>query len=60
MFLDTKTLYYDVEPFLFYMLCEYDEEGYHFAGYFSKVDFHIFNQIDYKWIESIPIRLICL
>ncbi|KAJ2718732.1 Histone acetyltransferase [Coemansia sp. Benny D115] len=36
MFLDTKTLYYDVEPFLFYILCEYDERGYHFAGYYSK------------------------
>ncbi|PIA19707.1 hypothetical protein COEREDRAFT_27675, partial [Coemansia reversa NRRL 1564] len=36
MFLDTKTLYYDVEPFLFYILCEYDEKGYHFAGYYSK------------------------
>ncbi|KAJ1729912.1 Histone acetyltransferase [Coemansia biformis] len=36
MFLDTKTLYYDVEPFLFYVLCEYDADGYHFAGYYSK------------------------
>ncbi|KAJ2558666.1 Histone acetyltransferase [Coemansia sp. RSA 1933] len=36
MFLDTKTLYYDVEPFLFYILCEYDSSGYHFAGYYSK------------------------
>ncbi|KAJ2887557.1 Histone acetyltransferase [Coemansia asiatica] len=36
MFLDTKTLYYDVEPFLFYILCEYDNGGYHFAGYYSK------------------------
>ncbi|KAJ1931782.1 Histone acetyltransferase, partial [Linderina macrospora] len=36
MFLDTKTLYYDVEPFLFYILCEYDQSGYHFAGYYSK------------------------
>ncbi|KAJ2227385.1 Histone acetyltransferase [Coemansia sp. RSA 485] len=36
MFLDTKTLYYDVEPFLFYILCEYDTKGYHFAGYYSK------------------------
>ncbi|KAJ2007964.1 Histone acetyltransferase [Coemansia sp. RSA 2322] len=36
MFLDTKTLYYDVEPFLFYILCEYDSQGYHFAGYYSK------------------------
>ncbi|KAJ2368536.1 Histone acetyltransferase [Coemansia sp. RSA 2607] len=36
MFLDTKTLYYDVEPFLFYVLCEYSTQGYTFAGYFSK------------------------
>lgn len=36
LFLGSKTLYYDVEPFLFYVLCEYDELGYHFVGYFSK------------------------
>jgi histone acetyltransferase SAS3 len=36
MFLGSKTLYYDVEPFLFYILTEYDELGYHFVGYFSK------------------------
>lgn len=36
LFLGSKTLYYDVEPFLFYILCEYDELGYHFVGYFSK------------------------
>ncbi|RGP77889.1 histone acetyltransferase [Fusarium longipes] len=36
LFLGSKTLYYDVEPFLFYVLCEYDETGYHFVGYFSK------------------------
>lgn len=36
MFLGSKTLYYDVEPFLFYILTEYDETGYHFVGYFSK------------------------
>ncbi|KAK0382804.1 hypothetical protein NLU13_9899 [Sarocladium strictum] len=36
LFLGSKTLYYDVEPFLFYVLCEYDENGYHFVGYFSK------------------------
>jgi MOZ/SAS family len=37
MYLDHKTLYYDVEPFLFYVLCECDEKGCHFVGYFSKV-----------------------
>ncbi|KAI9297329.1 hypothetical protein K502DRAFT_334507 [Neoconidiobolus thromboides FSU 785] len=36
MFLDHKTLYYDVEPFLFYVLTEVDEDGCHLAGYFSK------------------------
>ncbi|KAJ1432037.1 acyl-CoA N-acyltransferase [Ochromonadaceae sp. CCMP2298] len=47
LFLDHKTLYYDVEPFLFYVLCEVDRpagnavsgvagELHHIVGYFSK------------------------
>eukprot|EP01135_Chromosphaera_perkinsii_P002804 Nk52_evm13s227 gene=Nk52_evmTU13s227 len=36
LFLDHKTLYYDVEPFLFYVMTQYDEEGCHLVGYFSK------------------------
>lgn len=36
LFLGSKTLYYDVEPFLFYVMTEYDEYGCHFVGYFSK------------------------
>ena len=36
LFLDHKTLYMDVNPFLFYVLCTYDEKGYHPVGYFSK------------------------
>lgn len=36
MFLDHKTLYYDVDLFLFYVLCEVDERGSHIVGYFSK------------------------
>ncbi|KAJ3121291.1 hypothetical protein HK098_003800 [Nowakowskiella sp. JEL0407] len=36
MFLDHKTLYYDVEPFLFYVLTERDADDIHFVGYFSK------------------------
>ncbi|XP_044754642.1 histone acetyltransferase KAT7 [Coccinella septempunctata] len=35
-FLDHKTLYYDVEPFLFYVMTIYDTEGCHTVGYFSK------------------------
>ena len=36
LFLDHKTLYYDVDPFLFYCMCVRDEYGCHFVGYFSK------------------------
>jgi len=35
-FLDHKTLYYDTEPFLFYVMTEFDERGHHIVGYFSK------------------------
>jgi hypothetical protein len=35
LFLDHKTLYYDVDPFLFYVMCEYDENGYHVCGKLS-------------------------
>lgn len=41
LFLDHKTLYFDVEPFLFYILCEVDKHGAHLVGYFSKVYFLI-------------------
>ena len=37
LFLDHKTLYYDVEPFLFYVLTLNDRKGCHLVGYFSKV-----------------------
>ncbi|RWS21929.1 histone acetyltransferase KAT8-like protein [Leptotrombidium deliense] len=36
LFLDHKTLFFDVEPFLFYILCEVDKQGAHIVGYFSK------------------------
>ncbi|XP_065338903.1 histone acetyltransferase KAT6B isoform X7 [Cloeon dipterum] len=36
LFLDHKTLYYDVEPFLFYVLTKNDHKGCHLVGYFSK------------------------
>ncbi|KAG8185553.1 hypothetical protein JTE90_017558 [Oedothorax gibbosus] len=36
LFLDHKTLYFDVEPFLFYVLTEADKHGSHLVGYFSK------------------------
>lgn len=36
LFLGSKTLYYDVHPFLFYVMTESDDYGMHFVGYFSK------------------------
>lgn len=36
MFLDHKTLYYDVDPFLFYVMTTRTEKGCHVVGYFSK------------------------
>ncbi|KAK9451171.1 acyl-CoA N-acyltransferase [Limtongia smithiae] len=36
LFLGSKTLYYDVEPFVFYIMTERDEHGCHLVGYFSK------------------------
>ena len=36
LFLDHKTLYYDTDPFLFYVMCVSDEKGFHIVGYFSK------------------------
>ena len=36
LFLDHKTLYYDTDPFLFYVMCEQDDAGFHIVGYFSK------------------------
>ncbi|GIY84938.1 hypothetical protein CDAR_618641 [Caerostris darwini] len=36
LFLDHKTLYFDVDPFFFYILTECDRHGAHLVGYFSK------------------------
>ncbi|KAJ3214306.1 Histone acetyltransferase [Dinochytrium kinnereticum] len=36
LFLDHKTLYYDVDPFLFYIMTKTDDIGMHVVGYFSK------------------------
>lgn len=41
LFLDHKTLYYDVDLFLFYILCECDDRGCHMVGYFSKVEYRL-------------------
>ncbi|XP_053657869.1 histone acetyltransferase KAT6B-like [Anopheles marshallii] len=45
LFLDHKTLYFDVEPFLFYILTIRDQLGHHLVGYFSK---ERYNQLNYN------------
>ncbi|WUR04152.1 histone acetlytransferase ESA1 [Vairimorpha necatrix] len=36
LFLDHKSLYYDIDVFLFYVLCRVDNFGFTIVGYFSK------------------------
>lgn len=36
LFLDHKTLFYDIDVFMFYVLCKHTETGYKIVGYFSK------------------------
>jgi hypothetical protein len=55
MFLDHKSLFYDVEPFLFYVMTECDDIGSRFLGYFSKEkrspkDFNV------SCIMTLPVR----
>ncbi|SPO26503.1 related to histone acetyltransferase 3 (myst) [Ustilago trichophora] len=55
MFLDHKTLYYDVEPFLFYVVTEGDSMGDHFVGYFSKEKRSPMNY-NVSCIMTLPVR----
>jgi histone acetyltransferase MYST1 len=36
LFIDNKTLFYEVDGFDFYVLCHCDNSGEHFVGYFSR------------------------
>jgi hypothetical protein len=47
LFLDHKTLYYDTDPFMFYILTEFDAQGFHIVGYFSKVKY-LFYRTNHK------------
>ena len=53
LFLDHKTLYYDVEPFLFYVLTRNDEKGCHLVGYFSK-EKHCSQKYNVSCIMTMP------
>jgi hypothetical protein len=55
MFLDHKTLYYDVDPFLFYVMTEATEGvGHQFVGYFSKEKLRPTNNV--SCIMTLPVR----
>ncbi len=53
LFLDHKTLYYDVEPFLFYVLTRNDKKGCHLVGYFSK-EKHCAQKYNVSCIMTMP------
>ena len=53
LFLDTKTLYYDVEPFLFYVVTKNDRFGQHLVGYFSK-EKHCQQKYNVSCIMTLP------
>lgn len=54
MFLDHKTLYYDVDPFLFYVMTDTDDGGARFVGYFSKEKRSPTNNV--SCIMTLPVR----
>lgn len=53
LFLDHKTLYYDVEPFLFYVMTKNDRKGCHLVGYFSK-EKHCAQKYNVSCIMTMP------
>lgn len=55
MFLDHKSLFYDVEPFLFYVMTEVDERGARFVGYFSKEKRSV-KEYNLSCIMTLPVR----
>lgn len=53
LFLDHKLLLYPIDPFLFFILCEYDEYGHHVVGYFSKNKYFT-NNFNLSCILTLP------
>ncbi|KAF8411547.1 hypothetical protein HHK36_004101 [Tetracentron sinense] len=59
LFLDHKTLYYDVDLFLFYVLCECDDRGCHMVGYFSKVRVYVSGYVAFRTIHAAYAEVEC-
>ncbi|KAF9484353.1 hypothetical protein BDN70DRAFT_917724 [Pholiota conissans] len=55
MFLDHKSLFYDVEPFLFYVITQVDDFGARFVGYFSK-EKRCPKEYNLSCIMTLPVR----
>ncbi|PPQ64138.1 hypothetical protein CVT24_008768 [Panaeolus cyanescens] len=55
MFLDHKSLFYDVEPFLFYVITKVDDFGARFVGYFSK-EKRCSKDYNLSCIMTLPVR----
>ena len=53
LFLDHKTLYFDVSPFQFFVLTEDSEQGSHIVGYFSK-EKNMLNDFNLACIMVLP------
>ena len=53
LYIDTKTLFYDVEPFLFYVVTKNDSYGQHIVGYFSK-EKHCQQKYNVSCIMTLP------
>ena len=54
MYLDHKNIYNSIEAFLFYVLCEVHDDGFHFVGYFSKEKVRLANQNNLSCIMVMP------
>ncbi|XP_040863182.1 putative MYST-like histone acetyltransferase 1 [Glycine max] len=54
LFLDHKTLYYDVDLFLFYVLCECDDRGCHFVYFLMIKEKHSKESYNLACILTLP------
>lgn len=55
LFIDHKALFYDVEPFLFYVATLHDTSGFHLVGYFSKVLYKSCNFVSFSLFSFLVI-----
>jgi len=62
-FLDHKTLYYDTDPFLFYLLAENVNKGVHLVGSLSfslNVIFPLIYSVGFFFLSESPLDIVCV